>query len=294
MLLYPTNYTQPQQGQQWGAWGAGDSNVGQAMPDYSQSTVGLNGVAPGWESMYSGGVVSQPYQPPTAAAPAQEMNYSGAFGAGAGGVPQVPQAPQPMQPPSMYPGASAGFNERTGTYGGGFNGAGNQVPIANDPNGGGSMSSNPYMSQQTDFLKQQMGDYLGRNLRGIRSNFVGSGGLGGSRQGIAEGQAIGDSVNSFGGQVANMLSGNYQFDRNLNTNSYATHRGLDLQQEQLGANMLNQSTQMPWTPYTNASNMYSQYTGLGSQDNGTNWGQVLGGAMSGAALAGKMGLWNGS
>lgn len=81
----------------------------------------------------------------------------------------------------MQAGGPGSFNEMGGRY---------QPGIANDPTGGGGLGSNPYMGAQADFLRQQMQDALGQNLQSIRSNSVGNGTLGGSRQGVAEGLAL--------------------------------------------------------------------------------------------------------
>lgn len=179
------------------------------------------------------------------------------------------------------------------SYGGygGFSGTGMQVPIANDPMGGGGMDAFPYMQQQTDWLSKQYSDKLARDLQGIRSYSAGVGGLGGSRQGVAEAEAIAGSNAGFGGALANFLGDNYRADRALNTSSYATHRGLDLQQAGLAAQFLGQGTNLPWLPLNSASNIYGQYSGMNGGDSGSKWQQILGGLLSGAGLAGKMNLW---
>lgn len=174
------------------------------------------------------------------------------------------------------------------------NGGAYQPGIANDPTGGGGLGSNPYMGAQADFLRQQMQDALGQNLQSIRSNSVGNRTLGGSRQGVAEGLALKGFDQSYGSNLANMLSGNYQFDRNLNTSSYNQNRGLDLQQAQLGGNLMNQGLNMQWSPIQNANAQYTPYTGLGSQStpgSGGGLSGAIGGGLSGLALAAQLGLF---
>jgi len=137
-----------------------------------------------------------------------------------------------------------------------------------------------------------MGRALQRNLQGIRSNAVGTGNLGSSRQGIAEGEAFRGFADALGGNVANMLGQNYQFDRNLNTGSYNTNRALDLQQAGLGLNAMNQGLNMPFGPLQNANSIYTPYTGLGSQSTpgqGGGFQGGLGGALAAAQLARNFG-----
>lgn len=175
-------------------------------------------------------------------------------------------------------------------YGGGGGGAPGPSPAAN-----------PYMGGQVDYLRQQSDFALGQNLNGIRSNAVGVGGLGGTRQGVAQGIATGLANQGYTGNVANMLSTDWQNQQNRNlqnrgldvqmrgqdigwqnqTNQYGLQR--DALDSQLVTNGINQS----WAPIINAGNLYSQLGG-GSVTNSTNTGGglqgLLGGALGGAQL----------
>lgn len=175
-------------------------------------------------------------------------------------------------------------------YGGGGGGAPGPSPAAN-----------PYMGGQVDYLRQQSDFALGQNLNGIRSNAVGVGGLGGTRQGVAQGVATGLANQGYTGAVAGMLGQDWtnQQNRDLQnrgldvqmrgqdigwqnqTNQYGLQR--DALDSQLVTNGINQS----WAPIINAGNLYSQLGG-GSVTNSTNTGGglqgLLGGALGGAQL----------
>ena len=249
-----------------------------------------NGVWSGWNNQPAQQVAA--YDPGAGAAFGGAADaYMGDPGAYAAQMP-APVAPamtpQPaMGRPDMSAGGSMTFNGGPGGLGGAY-----QPGIANDPMGGGSVGANPYMSGQIGYLSDVMGRALQRNLQGIRSNAVGTGNLGSSRQGIAEGEAFRGFADALGGNVANMLGQNYMQDRALNTQSYATHRGLDLQQAGLGLNAMNQGLGMQWSPLQNANSIYTPYTGLGTQSTpaqGGGWQGLLGGGLAAAQLANNFG-----
>lgn len=173
--------------------------------------------------------------------------------------------------------------------------------------GGASPAFNPNMQGQIDYLRQQSDFALGQNLNGIRSNAVGVGGLGGTRQGVAQGIATGLANQGYTGAVSNMLGQDWtnQQNRDLQnrgldvqmrgqdigwqnqTNQYGLQR--DALDSQLVTNGINQS----WAPIINAGNLYSQLGG-GSVTNSTNtgggFGGLLGGALGGAQLAKAWGV----
>lgn len=197
--------------------------------------------------------------------------------------------------------------------------------------------TNPYASGVLDDLQRRQGDMTSKQLMGIQGNAVGTGGLGGSRQGVAQAGAIAQGADNFTGQAANFMGGLYNADQNralqqyqadqgfyasqrgqdlskygqdqnfytaqrgqdLQTNAqnqafYGQQRGQDLTQADTGLNLVNQGLQMPWTPITNASNVYKPYTGLASSsggDSGFNWQGLLGGALAGAQLGKNAGWW---
>lgn len=146
-----------------------------------------------------------PYMPNPTANPYQPM-------AGGGAPQQAPQMPQAPQAPQMPQG-----------------GPGNQ---------------NPYMQQVGQDITRQVTNNLQRNiLPGIGRGAVAAGGYGGSRQGIAEGLAIGETNNNLAGQLANLYSGQFNQDRNyglqsdaLDLNVYRTNQDVMRtgQQDQLG------------------------------------------------------------
>lgn len=184
-----------------------------------------------------------------------------------------------------------------GAAGGGYGGGG-PVSSGGIPDMG---RSNPNMQGQIDYLRQQSDFALGQNLNGIRSNAVGVGGLGGTRQGVAQGIATGLANQGYTGAVSNMLGQDWtnQQNRDLQnrgldvqmrgqdigwqnqTNQYGLQR--DALDSQLVTNGINQS----WAPIINAGNLYSQLGG-GSVTNSTNTGGglqgLLGGALGGAQL----------
>ena len=95
-------------------------------------------------------------------------------------------------------------------------------------------------------------------------------------------------------------------------NFYTQNRGLDQSGAALGANLYNQGNlglvgqgqgvyglgttqqQAPWLPYQNASNMFSQYSGLGGSQtqtaNGSALGGAIGGGLAGAQIGNNLGL----
>ena len=76
---------------------------------------------------------------------------------------------------------------------------------------------------------------------------------------------------------------------------YGQQRGQDLQQAALGASLYGQGAAGEWTPYQNAGNIYSGFTGLGTTTNSGSAGGgamgALGGALGAGQLASNLGLW---
>lgn len=95
--------------------------------------------------------------------------------------------------------------------------------------------SNPWLQQQGQGIMNQTNQMLGQNLLGIQGNSVASGGLGGSRQGVAQGTALGQASNYLSSNLADMYGSAYENDANRNmqqygidTNSYLGQRGQDI------------------------------------------------------------------
>ncbi len=192
---------------------------------------------------------------------------------------------------------------------------------------GSSAPSNPYLQSQAGGIAQTATRNLQNNiLPGIDSGAVAAGGYGGSRQGIAEGNAIGQTNQDITNATANLYGNAYAQDQNYNLGMgsisnqaqanqnqfYTQQRGLDQSGAQLGSNLVNNANaglvgqgqgvygvgttkqQAPWQVTNNAGNAFSQYAGLGgSQINtqqGSTLGAVLGGAQLGSSLISNLGL----
>lgn len=126
------------------------------------------------------------------------------------------------------------------------------------------MSANPYLPQQAQSITNQVNQNLQQQqLPGINSGAIAAGGFGGSRQGIAQGLAIGQTNQALGNSLANLNFNAWNQDQqnnlqsrqidnsynlglgNLglgqmqaNQNFYTNQRGQDLQQAGLGANLI--------------------------------------------------------
>jgi hypothetical protein len=180
-------------------------------------------------------------------------------------------------------------------------------PMAGGGMPAGGFSANPY----TDWMASSIGGRLNQNLQrnlmpGIRNGAIAAGGLGGSRQGVAEGVAIGDTNRAYGDALAGLYSGQFNADRNYGLQSDA----LDLNVYNANQNWMNQGQQnqlgfldrmLGWNSQglntaTNAQNTplnyYSQFTNLGTQLGGMGgtqsqnmqgnpWLGALGGALAG-------------
>lgn len=207
---------------------------------------------------------------------------------------QQPPQPQPQQPPPSAP----------NPYGQ-FGGAQGQVP--------GQMQQyqpNPYTTQMGQNIQRQMTDNLQRNiLPGIGRGAVAAGGYGGSRQGIAEGLAIGETNRGIGDALTNLYSGQFNADRNyglssdaLDLNVYNTNQNwmrqgqqdqLNLFDKMLGwnQNAYNTATNVQNTPlnyYQQFANTGQGLAGLGSQNTQNMQGNPWLGAIGGYQLGSQM------
>jgi hypothetical protein len=181
---------------------------------------------------------------------------------------------------------------------------------------------NPYLDNIANDVQRRSGQALDLGLQGIRSNAVGIGGLGGSRQGVAEGLAIGQANDNLSGNLSNLYGQDFTNSQNRNlqkygidTNAaltnqgqmqgfYTANRGLDQQGLQIGANLFNQGNQgyinqgqgvygvgntqqqAPFNVFNNANSAISPYSGFGSSNtvSGQNGGGLSG--IAGGAFAG--------
>jgi hypothetical protein len=207
-----------------------------------------------------------------------------------------PNSPAAMQADAILAGGQtgrrAGTGGRPGTDGGPSAGMG----------GGYGLGSNPYQGAQAEALAAQQQQFLDRNFAGIRSNSVGVGGLGGARQGVAQGEAIGSAATGLAGATANLFGSNWNADQNrelqrygYDQNFYTNNRQLDQSGAQLGANMMGLANNGDWSGLNSANNIYGNYTGFGNTTNssqsGGGWQGALGGAIGGATLGRNMGWW---
>jgi len=165
-------------------------------------------------------------------------------------------------------------------------------------------SSNPYISQMGDALSRQYTNTLNEQwLPAIQNNAIASGGLGGSRQGVAQGLAIGRAGEGLSSALANMYGGAYENQQNrglqqqqIDNNFYTAQRGQDLTQLGLGAELWNMGMTGPMSSLGSASSIYG---GVGNQNNtttgnsntgGGTWG-ALGGMLGTAQLGKNLGWW---
>jgi hypothetical protein len=203
----------------------------------------------------------------------------------------------------MSPGGMAGYDQMQ-TVGRGLLG----TPVAGaagaDFSGYGGQS-NPWMSATADEIGRRTQDGLGQAFNQIRSNAVGVGGLGGSRQGIAESNAIKGAMDSMQGQLAGMYGADWLASQNRGLTQRSqdmgydiSRRGQDLTQIGLGADLYNRGAQGGWLPLQNASSIFNSAAGnnvtstSASEQGGGALG-ALGGMLGTAAIGDKLGWWNG-
>lgn len=163
-------------------------------------------------------------------------------------------------------------------------------------------STNPYLTGMADDISRRTQEMLGQNNLAIQGNAVGVGGLGGSRQGVAQGLAASKAADYLQGNLSNLYGTQYSNDQNralqqygMDQGFYTGQRGQDLAQAGMGANMLGQGLQTQWSPIENAAKTYGQFSGMGTttqnQSSGGGLGGVLGGALGTAQLGKNMGWW---
>jgi hypothetical protein len=182
-------------------------------------------------------------------------------------------------------------------------------------------SGNPYQSSMDAAITKPFTDTLMNDwLPSIQSQAVGAGGLGGSRQGVAQGLALGQSATGLANALAQSHYGQFNQDQNRNLQAYGMNqnynlglgglnlgyqnsrnsfynaqRGLDQSGAALGENLYNLGQQGQWSPYQNFTGTLSPWSGFGQTTGTTSQGGgtqgLLGGGLSGAALGHMMGWW---
>lgn len=125
-------------------------------------------------------------------------------------------------------GKFAPHGEGVGSSGGGMSSMGGSLPPLptwNQPGWNDQYQASPYLNGMADNIKSQATNWLGDQMNGIRSNAIGVGGLGGSRQGVAQGVAAAQGQNMLAGQLANLYNSDYQNWQNRNLQKYQTDLG---------------------------------------------------------------------
>lgn len=215
----------------------------------------------------------------------------------------APLGQQPTQPQQMPPWGNYQQNP----------GGSSTVPMAS-PQRQQPTAQNPYLQGQIDNLTNTVTTNLNRNiLPSIRRGQVANGTLGSTRQGIAEGIAVGDTNNALSGAVSNLQANQFNADRNYGLQSDALDQSiwqgnqnaqrqsaldqLGMYGTMLGLNQqygVNNSTQVQNTPlnyWQTFGNQAAQFAGLGGANSQQLQGNQLLGGLGGALTAYNM--WNG-
>jgi hypothetical protein len=221
---------------------------------------------------------------------------------------------------------AAGGTGSSGGFGGdyGSQGPGGMLPasVTGQAGGLGGYTPNPYLNQIAGNITTQVNNNLQRNLLpGIRSGAVANGQVGSSREGIAQGLAMGDTANALSGALGTLYGGDYtnQMNRNLQQyqgdqsynlglgnlalgnqgqmlNFYNQGRQLDQSGAALGGNLYDLANRGGWTGLLDANNIFNQTAGnnttsTAGSNAGGGWGGAIGGLLAGGSLAGSAGWW---
>lgn len=320
--------------------GAGGYKHGDRLPDGSNYIdpnidVGAYNASKGWGGV-TGEINSQQYTA-NPLAPAQYQNpdlswiggTTGGFGTG-GTAPGNPYGPVVWG--GLNNATASGSPQQPGGQTGGPPRMGGAQPPGGGYGGGQPGMRNPYLAQQGNDIWRRTQQGLDQSFNQIRSNAVGNGGLGGSRQGVAEGIAMRGAMDSYQGNMANLYGQSYQFDQGNDTarrgqdysynlgltgaenQFYLGNRQLDQSQARLGADLYDmgqsrqldtgrniydlgtQQQQAPWNTMNNAANIYNPNRGLNQQQTQQSGGGAqgaFGGAVAGAQYAADRGWWGG-
>lgn len=174
-----------------------------------------------------------------------------------------------------------------------------------------SYSQNPYLTQMGDGLRTQFTQFMNDGLAANRGNAVASGGVGGSRQGLAEARTMTDAGKGFDSALANLYGNDYQSQMNRNLQKYGLDQGYDVSRRgqdmgfftnnrqldqgdaNLGLRMFGLANDGDWSALSSASGIYGPYTGFGNSTNSSESGGGIaggiGGGLSGLAFARSMG-----
>jgi hypothetical protein len=171
------------------------------------------------------------------------------------------------------------------------------------PQGGGYTSQNPYLSGMADDIGRRTQQGLDQAFNSIRSNSIGTGGYGGSRQGVAQGVAARGAMDSLQGNLASLFGGQYNQDANRDLTRYqadqgfyTSQRGQDLAGVQIGGDLIGKGVAGGWLPLNQASSIFNSTAGnnvsnTNTAQQGGGWLGALGGALGGGQLASNYKWW---
>lgn len=239
------------------------------------------------------------------------------------GTPQNPYTPQtqaqtpvanPYQAPQPYQAPTQQNYQQTTTPN---QGSGSNPYLQGNLGMGGSYlgqpmgyAQNPYTAMMASAMGQNVGDMLSRSaLPAINNNAVATGGVGGSRQGVAQGLAIGEATKGLTQGLGNLYSTQWNNDQNLglqgdalNLNVYNANQNWMNQGQQNQVNYMdklmnwnqqglqtaNQQQNTPLNYAQQFGQMANQAGGQGSSQNmpGNQWLGALGGYQLGAKMFG--------
>lgn len=168
--------------------------------------------------------------------------------------------------------------------------------------GGYGLGSNPYQGAQADAIGMRSQEFLDNALNGIRSNSVGVGGLGGSRQGVAQGIATSKAADYLQGNLANLYGGNWNQEQNrdlsrygMDQNFFLGNRGADQGDFRNGLAAVGLAESGDWSGLNQANGIYSPWSGFGNSTNSSQSGGgamgAVGGGLAGFGFAGQNGWW---
>ena len=176
--------------------------------------------------------------------------------------------------------------------------------------------SNPYLQGQANAITSTVTDNLRNNiLPGINQSAIANGAYGGSRHGVMQGLAIGQTNLGLGNALANLYGNAYESDQNrtLAQNQFNTNTdrqaamdnfqrqlaSAQFQQQAMGNQMNWQNMALGWanqqqqTPLNNLAQLANLGMGLGGMGGSSSTpyqGNPLLGAVGGAQLGSS--LWN--
>lgn len=122
-----------------------------------------------------------------------------------------------------------------------------------------SQQGNPYLDQMAEAIRQKSMQNYDRNIApGLRSNAVMTGGYGGSRQGIAEGIALGDTQQGITNALANLYGGAYETNQNRGLQQNQFQQSLNEQQRQYNIGQNNWQNQFNQNSLLQGANLSQQ------------------------------------